>query len=107
MAAILLVSESTELFRAALTGHDVLTATDDAQLLDVSRARRFDLAVVDLAHSELAEAAAAVATKVVLLSDASEDVTRERLQQSGAHGYLRKLGPARMREDVLSLLDLH
>jgi hypothetical protein len=65
---------------------------------------RLKLAVVDDAQYELAEVAREVSAKVVLFSGASEDITRERVQKVRAQGYVRKLGPERVREDVQFML---
>jgi DNA-binding response OmpR family regulator len=105
MATILLISEDVselELVRSALVvaGHEVLVAGDASAVH-----RRCDLVLVDLARAESALHARQLAGKVVLFSEASEEVTRERVQKSGAQGYVRKLGPERLREDVQYLLD--
>jgi DNA-binding response OmpR family regulator len=105
MATILLISEDVdglELVRSALVvaGHEVLVAGDASAVH-----RRCDLVLVDLAHADAAAQARRFAGKVVLFSEASEEVTRQRVQASGAQGYVRKLGPERLREDVQYLLD--
>lgn len=104
MASILVVTDNVpavEMVRSALVlaGHEVLVSH---QLLP---RRHFDLAIVDLERFELAAQARAIAGKVVLFSEATEELTRERVERSGAEGYVRKLGPARLREDVQHLLD--
>lgn len=105
MASILLVSDNPpalELVRSALVtaGHDVLVAPDPGA---VGR-KGFDLAIVDFERAEAAAQVRSVAEKVVLFSDQSEEVTRERVRASGAFGYVRKLGPERLREDIGFLL---
>ena len=105
MATILLISEdgsALELVRAALVlaGHEVLVTRDASSVR-----RRCDLAIVDLEQFEAAAKARELADKVVLFSEATEELTRERVEQSGAQGYVRKLGPERLREDVQLLLD--
>ncbi|MBK7860894.1 MAG: hypothetical protein IPJ65_20275 [Archangiaceae bacterium] len=104
MATILLISDSgpsLELVRSALVvaGHEVLVAKDPSAVR-----RQVDLAIVDLERFGEASKAAALADKVVLFSDATEQLTRERVESSGAQGYVRKLGPERLREDVRLLL---
>lgn len=105
MATILLVSDNPpalEMVRSALVtaGHEVMVAPDTASV----RRRRFDLAIVDLERTDIAVSARELAGKVVLFSEASEEVTRERVQRAGAQGYVRKLGPERLREDISYLL---
>ena len=105
MATILLVSDNLpalEMVRSALVtaGHDVMVAPDTTA---VSR-RRFDLAIVDFARSDSAVEARELAGKVVLFSEATEEATRARVEEVGAQGYVRKLGPERLREDVSHLL---
>ncbi len=105
MATILLVSDdapSLETARTALVtaGHEVLVAPTPKAV----EPKKFDLAIVDLERFEVAAEARLVAGKVVLLSEASHDVTLERVQKTGVQGYLRKLGPERLREDVSYLL---
>ena len=106
MATILLISDNAPTLETARTalvtaGHEVLVTPNPASV----KLRRFDLAIIDLERFEVAAEARLVAGKVVLLSEASEEVTRERVQQAGAQGYVRKLGPERLREDVSHLLD--
>jgi DNA-binding response OmpR family regulator len=107
MANILVITDNApalELVRSALVvaGHEVIVARDARP----ATRRHFDLAIVDLERYEVAAEARTLATKVVLFSGDSEDVTRERVASSGAQGYLRKLGPERLREDVQNLLEL-
>jgi DNA-binding response OmpR family regulator len=107
MASILVVTTgSLDTIQSALkvAGHEVLVARDDAALVDAARQRRFDLALIDLDQYELADVARDVSTKVVLFSGATEDITRERVKKSRANGYVRKLGPERIRDDVQFLL---
>jgi DNA-binding response OmpR family regulator len=104
VAIILLISDSgqaLELVRAALVvaGHEVLVTKDPAQVR-----RRCDLAIVDLAWCHTIGSAREVAGRVVLLSNAAESVTRQRVEQTGADGYLRSHGPSRLLEDVSYLL---
>jgi CheY-like chemotaxis protein len=104
MATILLISDSPpahELVRSALliVGHEVLVAHDAASV-----SARVDLALVDLDRAESAAQVRPRARKVVLLSAATEEVTRERMEQVGAEGYVRRLGPERLRDDVQHLL---
>jgi DNA-binding response OmpR family regulator len=105
MAIILLISDdgpAVELVRSALViaGHEVLVTKDPALVR-----RRCDLAIVDLAWSHSAGSAREVAGRVVLLSSATESVTRQRVAQSGADGYLCSKGPGQLLEDVRHLLD--
>ena len=106
MATILLISEnaaSLEKVRIGLSisGHEVLLVRSDVELIEVARTRRFDLALIDLERAELADLAREVSGKMVLFSGASADVTHHRVKQARAHGYVRKLGPERVREDLL------
>jgi CheY-like chemotaxis protein len=105
MASILVVTDNApalELVRTALVlaGHEVIVSRDPAAV----QRRHFELAIVDLDRFESAAQAATVAGKVVLFSSASEEETAERVRKSGAQGYVRKLGPERLREDVQLLL---
>ena len=105
MASILLISDhesSLELVRAALVtaGHEVLVSRDPHAVH-----RHVDLALVELDQFKVTAEVRQHASKVVLLSSASEEVTRELVKSSGASGYVRHLGPARLLEDVQSLLD--
>lgn len=105
MATILLISEnaaSAESVRSVLVtaGHHVYTAEADVDVLEVSRSRHFDVALIDLERADLSGLARETASKVVLFSGAPADVTQDRVRESGAHGYVRKLGPERVREDL-------
>ncbi|MBL8957870.1 MAG: response regulator [Myxococcaceae bacterium] len=105
MATILLISESAasvEPVKSVLVtaGHSVTFAAADTDVLEVSRSTRFDVALVDMERADLSGLVLETASKVVLFSGAPADVTRERVRESGAHGYVRKLGPERVREDL-------
>jgi DNA-binding response OmpR family regulator len=105
MANILLISQnaaSAESVRSVLVtaGHQVYLAAADVDVLEASRSRRFDVALIDLERSDLSGLARETAAKVVLFSGAPADVTQDRVRESGAHGYVRKLGPERVREDL-------
>src|SRR5262245_13033407 len=109
MATILLISEdavSLEPVKTVLVtaGHHVYLASGDVDVLEASRARRFDVALVDFDRADLSGLVRETVSKVVLFSGAPADVTQDRVKQSGAHGYVRKLGPERVREDLLHFL---
>jgi DNA-binding response OmpR family regulator len=105
MATILLISQSAasaEPVRTVLVtaGHTVTLAEAEVDVLEASRSQRFDVALIDLERADLSGLARETAVKVVLFSGAPADVTHARVRQSGAHGYVRKLGPERVREDL-------
>jgi len=105
MATILLIGESAASAEPVKTvlvtaGHAVYFAAADADVLEVARTQRFDVALIDLDRADLSGLARETAAKVVLLSGAPADVTQDRVRESGAHGYVRKLGPERVREDL-------
>ncbi len=105
MATILLISESAasvEPVKLVLVtaGHHVYFAAADVDVLEASRNQRFDVALIDLERADLSGLARETATQVVLFSGAPADVTQSRVRESGAHGYVRKLGPERVRDDL-------
>ncbi len=86
-----------------MAGHEVLVAEDPAAV-QATVARRFDLVLVDLNYASHTVELSQLGRKVVLFSSASEEETREHLKKSGAKGYIRKLGPQRLLEDVHHVL---
>lgn len=109
MATILLISESAASVEPVKTvlvtaGHHVYFAAVDTEVVEVSKSQHFDVALIDLARADLSGLAHETATKVVLFSGAPVDVTQNRVRETGADGYVRKLGPERVREDLQHFL---
>jgi DNA-binding response OmpR family regulator len=108
MASILLLSPHHSLARAlasamTIAGHDVLAVDHPKSAHGETGRRRFDLALLDVALTPLAEQVRTLTKRVVLFSTGAQSVSDHDVKSAGALAFVSDLGP----RTVLDSVTLH